>query len=211
MNPVLRSPSNVNVPLKNNPKLRFTSTPSYALIKLIYPESGIYTLHLDNADNTNCTVTQLDFYSVYVNQTMPETAGLGEPILIKSSLQNKDAVVDDIDLLNTMKMVAIITRDNGDRQEIELQRDSLGYYSAEFTPVAIGNYTVYTSAITEKFSKESEKQEPEEDQKENSSKSEEQEPEEQEKRAKGKPNGKKVRAAADHKNHYSVQNAQNTE
>ena len=159
MNPVLRSPSNVNVPLKNNPKLRFTSTPSYALIKLIYPESGIYTLHLDNADNTNCTVTQLDFYSVYVNQTMPETAGLGEPILIKSSLQNKDAVVDDIDLLNTMKMVAIITRDNGDRQEIELQRDSLGYYSAEFTPVAIGNYTVYTSAITEKFSKESEKQE----------------------------------------------------
>lgn len=155
LNPSLLSPLLKDVPLKDNENVKVTSTPSYTLIKLIYPDSGTYHLHLDNADSSNCTVTQLDFYSVYVSQSIPKNATLGKPVTLKANLKNKDAVVDDTDLLKTMSMITTVQRENGDKQEIELVRDSLGNFSAEFTPVAIGKYLVTTNAVTETFQKQS--------------------------------------------------------
>ena len=154
LNPVLTSPGGDKVSLTNNDNVKMTSAGSYTLIKLIYPESGKWNLHLDNATKENCKVTQLDFYSVYIKQIIPESAGVGESIEIKASLNDSDGVVNDVDLLETITMTAVVTGSEGETT-VELTRDFDGVYSGEFTADTEGEYTIKTTASSEKFEKES--------------------------------------------------------
>lgn len=154
LNPVLTSPDGNNVSLTGNDNVKMTNTGSYTLLKLIYPDSGTWNLHLDNADENNCTVTQLDFYSVYIKQNVTKSAAVGESIKIEASLNDGDSIVNDDDLLKTITMTAIVSSENGNT-EIILTRESNGVYSGEFTADAEGNYTVKTIASSEKFEKES--------------------------------------------------------
>lgn len=157
LNPVLTSPDGENVSLNNNDKVKMTNAGSYTLIKLIYPDSGKWNLHLDNADEDNCKVTQLDFYSVYVKQNIPESAVVGESIKIEASLNDSDGIVKDNDLLKTITMTAVVSNHNDDSDDIKivLEKDIDGNYTGEFTADTEGNYTIKTVASSEKFEKES--------------------------------------------------------
>ena len=154
LNPVLTSPDGKKVSLENNNNIKLTSTGSYTLIKLIYPDSGTWNLHLDKATSENCTITQLDFYSIYIKQKISKTAAVGDSIKIESSLNDINGVVDDYDLLKTIEMKAVVSSKDGDK-EIPLIRQSDGIYTGEFTADSEGEYTVKTTATSKTFSKES--------------------------------------------------------
>lgn len=154
LNPILTSPDGKNVSLTNNDNVKMTDTGSYILIKLIYPENGKWNLHLTNADASNCTVTQLDFYSIYIKQNIQSSATVGETIQIEASLNDNNGAVNDTDLLRTITMTATVS--NGkDNTDIVLKRASNGRYVGEFTMDTAGEYTIQTKAVSEKFEKES--------------------------------------------------------
>lgn len=154
LNPVLTSPDGKNVSLTNNNNVKITNTGSYTLIKLIYPDIGDWNLHLDNADENNCQVTQLDFYSVYIKQNITKSAVVGESMKIEASLNDGDGIVDDEDLLETITMTAVVSSEKGSTN-IVLTREFDGTYTGEFIADTEGNYTVKTTAVSEKFEKES--------------------------------------------------------
>ncbi|MGN1457074.1 MAG: VWA domain-containing protein [Acutalibacteraceae bacterium] len=154
LNPVLTSPDGKKVSLTNNDNIKLTGTDSYTLIKMIYPESGTWNLHLDKANSDNCTITQLDFYSIYVKQKINKTAAIGESVIIEASLNDIQGLVKDDDLLKTIEMTTIISGNN-EEKTISLTRKSNGVYTGEFTPDSEGEYTVKTKAISKTFEKES--------------------------------------------------------
>ncbi|MGN0471142.1 MAG: VWA domain-containing protein [Acutalibacteraceae bacterium] len=154
LNPVLTSPDGKKVSLTNNDNIKLTSTGSYTLIKMIYPDSGIWNLHLDNANSDNCTITQLDFYSVYVKQKIKKIAAVGESITIEASLNDINGVVKDDNLLKTIEMTTLVSGKNGDKT-INLTRKSNGVYTGEFTVDSEGEYSVKTKATSKTFEKES--------------------------------------------------------
>lgn len=154
LNPVLTSPDGKEVLLTNNDNIKLTSTGSYTLIKLIYPDSGTWNLHLDNANSDNCTITQLDFYSIYIKQKINKTAAVGDSVKIEASLNDMNGVVDDYDLLTTIEMTTVVSGKDGDK-EISLIRQNDGIYTGEFTVDSEGEYTVKTTATSKTFSKES--------------------------------------------------------
>lgn len=154
LNPVLTSPDGKEVLLTNNNNIKLTSTGSYTLIKLIYPDSGTWNLHLDNANSDNCTITQLDFYSIYIKQKINKTATVGDSVKIEASLNDMNGVVDDCDLLTTIEMTTVVSGKDGDK-EISLIRQNDGIYTGEFTVDSEGEYTVKTTATSKTFSKES--------------------------------------------------------
>lgn len=154
LNPVLTSPDGKKVSLTNNNNIKLTSTGSYTLIKMIYPNSGIWNLHLDNANSDNCTITQLDFYSVYVKQKIKKTAAVGESITIEASLNDINGVVKDDDLLKAIEMTTLVSGKDGNK-EISLVQHDDGVYKGEFTADSEGEYTVKTTAKSKTFSKES--------------------------------------------------------
>ncbi|MDD6489561.1 MAG: VWA domain-containing protein [Clostridia bacterium] len=154
LSPVLTSPDGKKVSLENNNNIKLTSTGSYTLIKMIYPDSGKWNLHLNKANSDNCTVTQLDFYQIYIKQQINKTAVIGETVKIESSLNDINGVVDDYDLLKTIEMTAIVNYPDGDK-EIPLIRKSDGVYTGEFTVDSEGEYTVKTKATSKTFEKES--------------------------------------------------------
>lgn len=154
LNPVLTSPSGKEVSLTENDNIKMTNAGSYTLIKLIYPDIGTWNLHLDNADQSNCKITQLDFYSVYIKQNIKSSAVVGESIKIEASLNDVDGVVDDYDLLKTITMTTVVSSENGEIN-VNLIRETDGVYTGEFTADIEGNYTVKTIATSETFKKES--------------------------------------------------------
>ncbi|MBR2175900.1 MAG: VWA domain-containing protein [Clostridia bacterium] len=155
LNPVLTSPKREEVSLTDNDNVKVTSTASYTLIKLIYPESGKWRLHLDNATSDNCQITQLDFYSVYIKQTVDKSSSVGKMVTIEASLNDSNGIVRDEDLLKTITMTSTVSGKNGDK-EVVLTREPDGRFTGKFTVDEEGDYTVKTIASSEKFEKESE-------------------------------------------------------
>ncbi len=154
LSPKLSDPDGEEISLTDNENVKMTSTGSYTLIKLIYPKSGVWHLHLTNADKKNCSVMQLDFYSVYIEQVVPKTADVGDNILISASLNDSKGVVKDNDLLKTIQMTAVVSGDDGDT-EVALEKDTDGNYTGTFFAAKQGTYKVKTTAVSEKFHKES--------------------------------------------------------
>ena len=98
LNPVLMNPRRETIDIKNNENFVVTTTDSYILIKMLSPVSGRWKLHLDNATNENCTVSQLDFYSMYVKQSITDlnnTLVVGQSTRIVASLNNESGLVTD--------------------------------------------------------------------------------------------------------------------
>ena len=136
--------------------INITSAGTYTLMKFIYPRSGNWIIELKNANNNNCKVTQLDFYSVYVKQTVQNVANVGSTVNIEGSLNDRDGVILDEDLLKTIKMKTVIQASpSGETTEIELERDFNGIYRGTYVPTETGRYWVTTIAESNKFKKES--------------------------------------------------------
>ncbi len=136
--------------------INITSAGTYTLMKLIYPRSGNWIISLKQANNDNCKVTQLDFYSVYVKQTIQNIANVGDTIPIEASLNDRDGVILDEDLLKTIKMKTIIQASpSGKKTEVILERDFNGVYKGTYTATEPGGYWVSTTAESNKFKKES--------------------------------------------------------
>ncbi len=156
LNPVLTSPDGKNVPLDgSSDKVNVTSTNSYTLLKLIYPDSGTWNLHLDNVTEDNCVVTQMDFYSIYVKQTFSsKSAGPGQTIEITATLNDNTGVLQDSDLISTINMSTIITSDEGE-QTIPLTRLTNGQFTGKIILNTEGTYSVKTRASGNKFQKSS--------------------------------------------------------
>ena len=156
LNPVLTSPDGKNVPLDGSSnKVKVTSTNSYTLLKLIYPDSGTWNLHLDNVTEENCVVTQMDFYSIYVKQTFSsKSAGPGQTIELSATLNDSNGVLQDSDLIKTINMSTIITSDEGE-QTIPLTRLPNGQFTGKIILNKEGTYSVKTRASGDKFQKSS--------------------------------------------------------
>ncbi len=136
--------------------INITSAGTYTLMKLIYPRNGNWIIALKQANNDNCKITQLDFYSVYVKQTIQDIANIGDTIPIEASLNDRDGVILDEDLLKTIKMKTVIQASpSGKTVEIPLEKDFNGIYRGTYTPEDPGGYWVTTIAESNKFKKES--------------------------------------------------------
>ncbi len=155
LNPMLILPSGEPVSLVDDEKVKITSTKSYVLIKILYPEVGKWTLHLNSADNSNCNIKQLNFYSVFITQVVPEKAAVRTNVPIEVTISDNNGLLKDNELLSSVKMVAVITSQNGEAT-IELERAEPGIYKGSFTPGSTGAYSVKTKAVSERFTKESE-------------------------------------------------------
>lgn len=155
LNPTLKDPDGNEVDLYNNSEnIKLNSTGSYTMIKMMYPKSGMWTLHLENATNQNCRITQLDFYSVYVRQALDKEAYVGYKYKLTSSLNSGTGIVDDLDLLRTIKMSATITGKDFEKT-VNLLSNGNGWFTGEITFDQPGEYTITTHATSEKFEKES--------------------------------------------------------
>lgn len=156
LSPMLILPSGSPMSLTDNEKVKITSTKSYVLIKILYPDVGNYTLHLKKADNTNCNVKQLNFYSVFITQRVPEKAAVNTAVEIESTISDNNGLMKDNEILSTLKMKAVISFD-GSSTAVELHRVSPGVYKGSFTPNKTGAYSVVTIGESERFNKESDK------------------------------------------------------
>ena len=155
LNPVLLNPRREKVALTDNDKVKMTSTDSYVLIKLIYPQDGRWKLQLENATDENCVVTQIDFYSIYLTQNIPQTAVSGQAVRLSASLNEKSGIVSDIDLLDTIKMTATVRCSDKEDQQVELVRQPDNTFAGEFVPESTGTYLIFSTATSEKFTKDS--------------------------------------------------------
>lgn len=155
LNPILTDPKGNIKDLDKDKNISVTSTRTYTLIKLIYPDSGTWNLHLSNVTQDNCTVTQMDFYSIYVAQEFStKKAAPDSLITITASLNDVHGRLDDYDLINTITMKTIITGESGE-QEIMLSKLSNGTFTGKIKLKAEGTYTVKTRAKGSKFQKSS--------------------------------------------------------
>lgn len=147
----------MNITGKNEAEsIKVTSAGTYTLIKMIYPKSGTWKISLKNANNENCQVTQLDFYSVYIGQTLPKEAAINSKVEIIASMNDREGVVKDEDLLDTITMTTTVTgKNSGTKLEIPLTKDTDGVYKGEFTPKEVDVYRIQTTAKSDKFTKES--------------------------------------------------------
>ena len=155
LNPTLLNPRREEVKLDGSDKnIKMTNTGSYTLIKLIYPTSGRWKLHLDNATNENCIVTQLDFYSIFVKQKISDldnTLVLGQETQIEATLNKTDGIINDHDLIDDISMTAIIT---GGKEpvKVDLTRQGTSFFGS-FMLNEEGTYTIITEAKSDKFRK----------------------------------------------------------
>ncbi len=157
LNPVLMNPRRETIDIKNNENFVVTTTDSYILIKMLSPVSGRWKLHLDNATNENCTVSQLDFYSMYVKQSITDlnnTLVVGQSTRIVASLNNESGLVTDKSLTENVSMSTTITG-NGTTKTIDLTPQSDGQFFGEIILEAEGTYTVVTTAVSDNFNKNS--------------------------------------------------------
>lgn len=154
MNPVLFSPDGAVVSLDDNPDVRVTSTKSYMLVKIYYPDIGKWTLQLQKADNANSNVKQLNYYSVFINQSVPEKAAVNQPMVIEATISDNYGLIKDTELLATIKMVGTVTSKNG-TETFELNKTGSGTYRGTFEPDEVGDYTIVTKAVSDRFGKES--------------------------------------------------------
>ena len=154
LSPELIDPDGKAVSLTEDTNVKLTRTNSYTLIKMIYPKSGIWTLNLNSATNDNCSVKQLDFYSVYVKQNVKTKTDYSGQIEIEATLNDGDGVVTDQDLLDTIEMTAKISTKSG-TTEVPLLKTDDGVYFGDFKPEEEGEYTIQTVAVSPKFRKSS--------------------------------------------------------
>ncbi len=153
LNPVLTNAAGQNVPLTNNSDVVVSSTGSYVMIKIFYPDEGKWNLHLDKVNNDNCVVTQMDYYSVFLEQTVATPYPVGKTMTIETKIKNKDGVLQDKRLLTSITMNARIVDENGKQTTKLMRSDVTGVYHCEWTPEAVGKYTITTIAETPKFKK----------------------------------------------------------
>ena len=156
LNPVLENPRKEQVTLHNNPDITVSSTGSYTMIKMFYPDAGDWVLHLDKVNNDNCIVTQMDYYSVFIEQTLEANRPNQQPMALKATVNNKEGILEDRQLLNTISMKTVITDQNGSQTEIPMTMGKTGVYTAEWTPSTVGKYKIIAVAQTPKFTKSSE-------------------------------------------------------
>lgn len=156
LDPQVTDPNGKKISIYNNPDLPVTSAGTYTLIKMIYPEPGNWTIKLKNANNENCKVTQLDYYSIYIKQEVPKAIALKDSVRITASVNDRKGVVSDEDLLKTIRMTSLITDTDGKEFTVVLNREpGTGVYTGTYTPQAFGTYRIRSTAISEKFQKDS--------------------------------------------------------
>lgn len=158
LNPVLLNPRREKVDISGDDEnFVVTYTDSYILIKMLSPMSGRWKLHLDNATNENCVVSQLDFYSMYVQQSISDldnTLVVGQSTTIQASLNNSNGMVRDESLTQNISMTTTING-NGETKEIELHKNNNGTFTGNIILDKEGTYTVVTTAISDTFHKDS--------------------------------------------------------
>ena len=155
LNPVLMNPRRETIDIRNNENFVVTTTDSYILIKMLSPVSGRWKLHLDNATNENCSVSQLDFYSMYVKQSIADldnTLVVGETTRIVASLNNESGLVTDKSLTENISMTTTVTG-GGEIKTIDLTPQSNGQFIGEIILTTEGSYTVVTTAVSDNFNK----------------------------------------------------------
>lgn len=152
LSPILTAPNGKTVSLTGKDNVKMTSTGSYTLIKLVYPDSGTWNLHLRKANNDNCSVKQLDFYSVYIKQKIDQKAVIGDSVKIEATLNDGKGIVNDSDLLRTIEMTSVVSHSSGE-QEVKLTRNSDGTFTGEFVAENAGEYSIKTRAESDKFKK----------------------------------------------------------
>ncbi len=155
LNPVLMNPRRETIDIRNNENFVVTTTDSYILIKMLSPVSGRWKLHLDNATNENCSVSQLDFYSMYVKQSIADldnTLVVGETTRIVASLNNELGLVTDKSLTENISMTTTVTG-GGEIKTIDLTPQSNGQFIGEIILTTEGSYTVVTTAVSDNFNK----------------------------------------------------------
>ncbi len=142
----------------NDENFVVTSTGSYILIKMVSPVSGRWKLVLDEAaNNENCIVTQLDFYSMYVKQNITDldnTLIVGESTGISASLYNESGIVRDKTLTENVKMITTVSG-NGETKTIELSRQDNNVFAGNIFLDTEGTYIVVTTAQSDNFNKQS--------------------------------------------------------
>ncbi len=142
----------------NDENFVVTSTGSYILIKMVSPMSGRWKLVLDEAaNNENCIVTQLDFYSMYVKQNITDldnTLIVGESTGISASLYNESGIVRDKTLTENVKMITTVSG-NGETKTIELSRQDNNVFAGNIFLDTEGTYIVVTTAQSDNFNKQS--------------------------------------------------------
>lgn len=153
LNPTLFNPKHEKADINDKNQFIVTSTDSYILIKMLSPISGKWTLHLDNATDENCNVSQLDFYSLFVKQELPQSAIAGQVLRITASLnESNDKIITDTELLDTVSMKSTILN-SGETQELTLALQPDGTFAGEFIPKNTGNYLIQTTAQSPTFQK----------------------------------------------------------
>ena len=155
LNPKLYDPSGKEVSLQNNKDISVSTTSSYTMIKIFYPDEGNWRLHLDKANNDNCVVTQMDYYSIYLEQKVSTPAPTGQPLKIETTIKNSDGVLQDKRLLDSITMNVKIVSKGGKQVTKLMKSDAAGVYYCEWQPEEAGDYTVTTIAETPKFKKNS--------------------------------------------------------
>ena len=155
LNPVLTDPFGKKIDLKKDEDIKLTSTNSYLMIKIFYPEQGNWHLHLDKVDNSNCTVTQMDYYSIFLDQEIKSVVRMGDEIKITATVRNKEGLIEDKRLLDTLRLKAIVKDEKGRERSIAMHSDKTGEYSGIWVEDSCGKFKVTSVATTPKFTKNS--------------------------------------------------------
>lgn len=152
LKPELTAPDGSQVDIKQNEEIKVTSTKSYTLLKIMYPQEGVWNMHLQKANKDNCSVKQLNFYSIFVRQDIDKDVSVGDILKISACLSDGKGVINDKDLLSTVEMTATVEL-NDEKRTVNLKKGTDGMFTGALKTDKTGAARITTEAVCERFTK----------------------------------------------------------
>ncbi len=156
-NPRVYNPYGQEVSIDDHPNIIVKESENYTIIKLFNPEVGVWKVVVRGLTEDEVSINLLESYDFYVEQTLDNKNAMeNTDITVNASLFQKDGLIEDEDLLTSVKAVCTVTGESGS-EDITLEYKNNGIFSGKYHINNVGTYKFKTSigAMDGSFSKES--------------------------------------------------------
>ena len=144
--PRLTNPSGFQVALEDNSQVKVHKGRTYMVVKIFSPEVGDWKLTLRGLKKDDVTFTLLESYSFYVYQMFDaKTVTANSDLKITASLNGKDGIVKDEDLISTIEAECDVKSGTGASQTVHLTHEGDGIFTGLFHVEKEGTYNFQTT------------------------------------------------------------------
>lgn len=153
----LVSPDGETVDIQNDSRVRFTTSKTYSLVKLIYPEAGTWSISVKGVEGDHIKVSLICNYDISLQINVDATVlRKGEVTGITARLYTGSEALDAPELYETMSGYISVSNESGEElEQIELKNGSQDMYGS-FSLDEYGKYNVQVHVSGDGFYRDSE-------------------------------------------------------